>query len=265
MYGFGSSPSVHKICVHVVKCGVPRMVAKLRQLLIGLAAVTMAVFGFSGINTSIAATSVGGDASQDATTTASADTLPACSWYVTGLASSIALTNGDDMEYVGNDYTLEATDEDITIFFSASDTANERCSFYDDEKGVAVEVSWVGESFTAGGLDTSMDFAVNDALETEGNVTVDIVYAGECSADWIAGGTTSIGVDSSPLTPASITNTSVNDNYTPTLKGGTATFATCTLDASYSTKIPGGKTPLNPGTSYSFTGPTLTTTVTIND
>ncbi len=140
MYGFGSSPSVHKICVHVVKCGVPRMVAKLRQLLIGLAAVAMAVFGFSGINTSIAATSVGGDGGEDATTTASADTLPACSWYVTGLASSIALTNGDDMEYVSNDYTLEATDDNITIFFSASDTANERCSFYDDEKGVTVEV-----------------------------------------------------------------------------------------------------------------------------
>jgi hypothetical protein len=241
------------------------MVAKLRQLLIGLAAVAMAVFGFSGISTSIAATSVGGDADTEATTSATAETLPACSWYVTGLAESIALTNGDDMEYVGNDYTLEATDEGITIFFSASDTADQRCSFYDDEKGVTVEVSWAGESFTTGTLDTSMDFAVNDALETSGNVTVDIVYAGECSDDWIAGGTTSIGVDLSPLTPAEITNESVYGNYTPTLKGGAATFASCTLNASYTTKIPGGKTPLNPGTNYSFTGPTLTTTVTIND
>ncbi|MFM8921312.1 MAG: hypothetical protein ACKOFV_01420, partial [Candidatus Nanopelagicaceae bacterium] len=185
------------------------MITKVRQLLIGLAAVAMALFGFSGINTSIASTSVGGDASTDATTSAAADTLPACSWYVTGLAESLALTNGDDMEYVGNDYTLEASDEDITIFFSASETADQRCSFYDDEKGVTVEVSWAGETFTTGTADTSMDFAVDDALETEGNVTVDITYEGSCGGDWTAGDTSSIGVDSSPLTPASISNENI--------------------------------------------------------
>ena len=239
------------------------MVQRLKQILMGISAIALAVFGFSGVNSGIAATEVGGTDSVDADTTASSDTLAACSWYVTGLAEEIVLENGDDMEYVGDDYTLEATDEGIQIFFSASDTPDQRCSFYDDEKGVTVEVSWSGTSFSTGTLDTSMDFSVDDALETSGEVTVDITYAGSCSGDWSAGATKSIGVDSSPLEPATITNEAVA-SYSPTLKVS-PTFASCTLDAAYETKIPGGKTPLNPGTTYSFNGPTLTTTVTIND
>jgi hypothetical protein len=206
---------------------------------------------------------VGGDADTEATTTASADTLAACSWYVTGLATSLELTNGDDMEYVGDDYTLRATDDGITIFFSASDTPDQRCSFYDDEKGVEVQVAWVGDSFSTGTADTSLDFAVGDALESGGNVQVDITYDGTCSPDWVAGATKSIGVDTSPLVPASISDGDVS-TYSPTLKTG-ATFASCTLDAEFETKLPGSKTPQNPGVAYSFTGPVLTTTVTIND
>lgn len=239
------------------------MVQRLKQILMGISAIALAVFGFSGVNSGIAATEVGGTDSVDASTTATSDTLAACSWYVTGLAEAISLVNGDDMEYVGNDYTLEATDEGIQIFFSASDTPDQRCSFYDDEKGITVEVAWAGESFSTGTADNSMDFAVSDALESGGNVTVDITYAGTCSDDWTAGATKSIGVDISPLEPATISNAAVAA-YTPTLKVA-PTFASCTLDASYETKVPGGKTPLNPGTTYSFNGPTLTTTITIND
>jgi hypothetical protein len=239
------------------------MIKKMRQVSVGLAALALATFGLSGVNSGIAATSVGGTGEVDATTSADADTLAACSWYVTGLATELALANGDDMEYVGNDYTLSATDEGIQIFFSASDTPNQRCSFYDDERGVEVQVSWTGEAFVKGGEDTSLDFAVGDALEEGGTVTVDITYDGDCTADWTAGDTKSIGVDLSPLIPATIGNTDVAA-YDPTSKTA-ATFASCTLDASYSTKLPGNKTPLNPGASYNFTGPTLTTTVTMND
>ena len=239
------------------------MIKKVKQIAIAFAALALATFGLTGVNSGIAATEVGGVDEVPATTTAGADTLEACSWYVTGLAADIALANGDDMEYVGNDYTLTATDEDIQIFFSASDTPSQRCSFYDDERGVQVQVAWAGEDFTTGTLDTSLDFSVGDDLEAGGSVTVDITYDGECSEDWTAGATKSIGVDVTPLVPASIANDAVSA-YTPTLKAG-ATFASCTLDATYTTKLPGNKTPANPGTSYDFNGPTLTTTVTMND
>lgn len=234
-----------------------------KQILIGLGAALLAVLGFSGISSGTAATSVGGDGDVEATTSASADTLEACSWYVTGLASTIVLANEDDMEYVGNDYVLQAEDNEIQIFFSASDTPSERCSFYDDERGVSVEVSWVGNSFTTGTADDSMDFTINDPLESgdPDGVTLDIAYTDDdCSADWDAGATKRIGVDLLPLTPASITDVST---YTPTSKTS-PTFASCMLNATYSTTIPGSKTPQNPGSSYNFTGPILTTTVMID-
>lgn len=250
------------------------MKKKISQIAIGFSAVCLSVYGFSGISMGSAATGVGGTALFDTAADASAETLAACAWYVSGVDPSVSLTNTSGMEYVGDDYELSgANSAPISIFFSGSDSAGTRCSFYDDEKGVSVNVNWDGTAFTKGGGDTSLDFAAGDALEdptvnVDGQSSFNITYdadAGSCTGGWNSGATERITSGATPpLTPASIADLDVAANFSPTLTGGSATFASCDLSASYSTWLPGGKTPQNPGNPYNFTGPILTTEVVIN-
>ena len=247
------------------------MIRIVKNTAISVAAISLSIFGLSGLSSGIAATTVGGTSSFDTTNTASADTLAACSWYVSGVDPSVTLSNASGMEYVGNDYELSGENSQaVSIFFSGSSSPDDRCSFYDDEKGVNVAVSWDGTEFTASGSDHSLDFKAGDLLEDPASnggdpSTFNITYTKEgCNDDWTAGSSVKISDGSTPpLHPASIADASVASHYEPTLKSG-ATFASCDLGASYSAWLPGGRTPTNPGSSYAFTGPTLTTQVTIN-
>ena len=247
------------------------MIRILKNVAISIAAISLSVFGLSGLSSGVAGTIVGGTSSFDTDNSASAETLAACGWYVSGVDDAVELSNSSGMEYVGNDYELSGQNSmPISIFFSGSSTPDTRCSFYDDEKGVEVNVTWSGTSFTSDSSDHSLDFAAGNALEDEGSnggdpSTFNITYAKVgCNDDWTAGDSVKISdVAEPPLTPASIANSAILSNYSPTLKSGQS-FASCDLQASYSTWLPGGKTPANPGGSYTFTGPTLTTTVTIN-
>ena len=249
-----------------------KMISKVKNLALGATAVCLAVYGFTGIAAGNAGTEVGGESSFGTDASASAETLAACSWFVSGVDGAVSLTNDDDMEYVGNDYELTgANSTPVSIFFSGSESPDQRCSFYDDVKGVSVNVTWSGMAFTAAGSDASLDFEAGDDLEDpasndDGVSSFNITYTkGSCSDDWTAGASQKIKPGTtSPVEPASIADADVN-TYTPTTKGGGATFASCALNAAYSTWLPGGKTPLAPGSAYSFTGPTLTTQVVIND
>lgn len=247
------------------------MIRIVKNTAVSVAAIALSMFGLSGLSSSVAETVVGGTSSFDTANTASAETLAACGWYVSGVDESVELSNASGMEYVGNDYELSGQNsQPISIFFSGTSAPDDRCSFYDDEKGVEVNVTWSGTTFTASGADHSLDFAAGDPLEDAASndgdpSTFNITYTKDgCNGDWTAGDSVKISdLSTPPLVPASIANMSVASNYSPTLKSG-ATFASCDLNASYSAWLPGGKTPSNPGGSYSFTGPTLTTEVTIN-
>ena len=250
------------------------MIRIVKKGAIGLSAIALSVFGLSSTSSVFAGTSVGeGILPVNTAATADAETLAACAWYVSGIDTGVSLANSSGMEYIGDDYELTGENSTpISIFFSGSDTADTRCSFYDDEKGVSVEVSWSGTAFTATGDDASLDFEAGDALESvdsnDGDPsTFNITYtkvSDECNDDWTAGTSVKIEDGSTPpLIPASIADSSILNNYNPTNTTG-ATFASCQLDATYSTWIPGGITPNNPGGSYNFTGPILTTEVTIN-
>jgi len=85
--------------------------------------------------------------------------------------------------------------------------------------------------------------------------------------DDVFDGGTAVSISSeavSPLTPASISNVDTG-TFSPSAAIGSATFANCTLDAGYSVVLPGNRAPINPGLPYSFTGPALMTTITVND
>ena len=205
------------------------------------------------------ATGIDGEAATPITTAASADTILQCGWRISGVESSIALANAEPtLEYVGSEYTLTGSDTGIKIHLSGNASEGTRCSFYNDYKGAQVKVSWEGTTFT-GSPDNSLGWAVTDKA-------LGIAYTDDtCVAAWTTEPALTIAAAFTPggeVVPAAILAESVNTSaeYAPDAVTG-STFPSCGFSAAYSTAIPSGKTPTAPGSTYSFTGPTLTSTL----
>jgi hypothetical protein len=218
------------------------------------------------VTSSLAATT--GEGETPATTGASAQTIEDCEWYLDGVDSVVTLENTTGLEYVGDDYTLSSESDTVQVYFSGTLDVDNRCSFYDDVRGAAVSVGWTGTEFTnvdAG--DTSLDWSlgVTPLESTPGTYsTLDVTYTKTACDDAFTGGT-AVSISSeaiSPLTPASISDTATATFLPSSL---TPTFAKCTLDAGYSVVLPGNRAPMDPGLPYSFTGPALLTTITVNE
>ena len=228
-------------------------------------AAALTIFGLQAVSASFAATT--GEGETAATTGAEASTIEDCEWYLNGVATELSLTNDSGMEYVGNDYTLSASDESVNVYFSGTETPDERCSFYDDVRGAGVDVTWDGVAFATGTADDSLDWTLGQGLETGPAVSsLDVTYTKDsCDDAFDAGDAVSItNVTGSPITPALISDLATG-SFTPSAVAPGATWAKCTLNASYSVVLPGGRAPQNPGGTYTFTGPRLTTTITVND
>ena len=239
------------------------MNSKVKAFAILPIAASLTFFGLQAVTSSVAATEGVGETS--ATTGASAATIEDCEWYLDGVATELSLTNESGMEYVGDDYTLTADVDDVSVYFSGTEAEDVRCSFYDDVRGADVEVSWTGNGFSST-TDDSLDWLLGDLLEVTGESSLDIAYEkGTCDDAFTAGDSVSItSAAISPLTPATI-DAAATATFTPSAAAGSATFAKCGLNASYSVVLPGGRTPASPGSSYTFTGPALSTTITVNE
>lgn len=238
---------------------------KLKAIAILPLAASLTFFGLQAVTASFAATSAGSEPF-NATTGADAETLEDCEWYLNGVETTLSLVAESELEYVGDNYTLAVEDTDINVYFSGTESEDDRCSFYDDVQGARVAVSWDGVSFVAGGGDTSLDWSLGDALETSGTSALAIAYAtgSSCDVAFTSGLTAEITSDATtPQIPASIGN-AATAGFDPTALTG-STFAKCNLNASYSVVMPGGRAPDNPGSAYTFTGPTLTTTITVGE
>jgi hypothetical protein len=242
---------------------------KLKAFAILPVAAALMFFGLQAVTASFAETTGVGETA--ATTGATAATIEDCEWYLAGVATELELINDTGMEYVGDDYELTATNDAVKVYLSGTDVEDDRCSFYDDVRGAGVEVSWTGSAGFANvdTSDTSLDWQLGDDLEVGPAVSsLDIAYTpvvGSCDVAFGDGDSVSIdNVATSPLTPAQISDLSTQ-SFNPAAAVGSATFAKCTLNASYSVKLPGGRTPSNPGDSYTFAGPSITTTITVNE
>ncbi len=197
-----------------------------------------------------------------------------CSWYLENAPESISLSNPDSLEYDGNDLPLEAQDlADISVFFSGDLEKNDRCSFYDEETGVELAMSVSGTGFYNSLDDDSLDWSFGDPMKdgSTSQFSVNFVdQSGSCSTSF----TTS-------FSPRALTNglagplnlkplvtgpTDVSSSFDPwVLPVDNPTFADCTMRANFETAVPGGSMPSRPGQSYSFQGPTVTTTLTVLD
>jgi hypothetical protein len=192
------------------------------------------------------------------TTAASADTIEMCGWRISGVAPSITLANTDPtLEYVGTRYALAGGDDDILIYLSGAELESTRCSFYGEYAGAQVKVSWTGSSFVSS-PDNSMGWNLTDE-------NLSITYTDtSCDADWETDPSLTISaafVSGQEVIPAKIPATAVGaSDYSPD-SVGTPTFPSCGFSAAYATAIPSGMIPTDPGATYTFAGPSLTSTL----
>ena len=218
---------------------------------------------------------------------ASVGTVPTCVWQLSGVTDTVTLTHpnaasgGDShTSYVGEDFKLTGSSTQQAKIYvgpagqtSASSTDADNCSFYNvgglgvSNTGASAQLEIVDPStakFTAvhNTEDTGMTFPLDGSKSSYSahnrNLSLTITPSncvntniGTGSSDsWVKeSGTTGLNSASSPISLALLS------------KAATTTTSTCSFSSAYSVYIPGGLTPRDYGQQYTFTGPTLTTTL----
>jgi hypothetical protein len=193
---------------------------------------------------------------QEITVTASADTMNQCGWYMDGVGETDFNLTGTG-QYIGNEYDLSDTDENIDVYLSGTIDEDQTCSTYGNARGAKLNVTWSGTGFE-GDLD-GLDFTLEDS-------PLRIDYSSTCDPYWSTEPIELGGAFTLPLVAVSILGADVDSGYDPSGEDSFGpTFPNCTFSAAYSTAIPEGLTPGSYGESYTLTGPTVTTTLVLQD
>ena len=187
-----------------------------------------------------------------------------CTWVVNGNDAAIALNpEVVGAEYEGDSFPLEgvANDQEALVagyIAESAPTIADRtdgideydCSWYNNEKGLALSVTAEGGSFVsateANAEDNSMGWALTESA-------ISVVYTenpgGACEG-WTLETDSLIADDAATATIATMP-------YSAEM----STTEDCSWDTTYSVSIPAGKEPAAPGSAYTFTGPTLVSQV----
>lgn len=266
--------------------------------LIGAAAVfaSLSLFGGPSVNADWSAPPADGLAD----TTSSVPTNLWCAWYVTGMPLDVALypivgltksqienilttpiLDADLTEYDGSSLLLtgyaldsEALVSGYTVggtpYVSDRKTAENvsipsdlyDCSWYNAEQGFESNVSVVSaedlgnQTFVAkhGSVtDTGMDFGLTAASGDGIAITYSQDPDSNCDVDFVLESGAIIEDGSSTAKVLSVPSAS-----------GLDTTLTCQWDTKFQITMPLGLTPADPGADYTFTGPTIKTTVTLD-
>ncbi len=177
-------------------------------------------------------------------TASTVGTKPQCAWSLDGVSSSVPLVSADSAKYSGEALPISGVNSGIDASVSGLD-----CSWYEYKKGASITIS----------TGASPKFSINDATDTtmdfdltaENPITLDIEHS--CGPDFTADPSAIIGGLTVTANPFSIT------------KGATNTTSTCTYAMTIGATVPANKSPKNAGTNYALVGPSLTTTLTLED
>jgi hypothetical protein len=175
---------------------------------------------------------------------------------MSGVASALVLDNEEGItEYDGDAIPLSAQNTGLSAHVGGSslyDELPDNCSWYgpDNKQAVAVTLSTTTNSFTATnlmGTDAEMDFNLDSDNKLNISVEKDTACTGFTTTDLDA----IFGEDneSEPVSSALSASVGTND--------------VCDWSITYETSIPAGMVPTYGGTLYSYTGPTITTTLEI--
>lgn len=242
----------------------------LAQMLIGILAIS--VSGFLLGSASLAAEVEDGD-TNNSSTSSTLDTQEKCTWFVEGIPESVALeiaSSESITKYDGTELDLESeSPEELTAYTSGNlgtgtASANTECTFYSQKTGIAISKSVSTYAFTAavgGSNEAGMGFTLSssnslDITFTEGTCWTD-ANSDEETSGWTVGNASlydaennSSGVLSLGYADVQMVNTNERSER-------------CTSSGVYSVSVPAGKTPAAPGSNYVFTGPTVSTNITL--
>jgi hypothetical protein len=235
---------------------VKRRIAGVSMLLASGLLASFAVFGTAS------ATWEEPDGGGAASTDSSVATDLWCTWYATGFLSTITLAGAEGAEYEGEAFELTGEDADQAALVSgyvaeAAPTVGEGqedCSWYNAEKGLTVTITGTGAGFTSRTEAESDDNSLGwDLANSPLAVTFTPDPEDACSEDWIL--EDGLTIDS---------NLDSVDAATIAWAADMSTSESCQWDTTFSTAIPANLTPANPGSTYTFVGPTLTTSLEFN-
>lgn len=239
--------------------------------LLGVALVSTVAQSHPSSYAETSAHTTNGSTSVTATVAASIHT---CSWYLENVPTSISMSNPDNLDYIGQDLPLAAQDlADIAVYFSGDVEKSDRCSFYDEYTGVELAMSVSGTGFFNSGTDNSLDWTFGDLMKDGSTSQFSVGFIeqlGSCTPAFTKNFSSQVldnGIGGPINWKPLVTGPSaVRSNFQPyELPVNTPTFAECIMSAEFQTSVPGGQMPTRPGQSYSFQGPTVTTTLTILD
>jgi hypothetical protein len=208
------------------------------------------MFSMTSVSTSFAegtvATAPAAPAGVPGGTGSTVGTKPQCSWSLTGVATTNTLAAADEAKYSGTELTITGANSNIVASVGGVD-----CSWYSFIKGAEISVSTsAGPKFSIADLtDTSMNFD----LTTENPLTLATTATIATCDDWVKNESATIGgivVEAKPLALA---------------KAAVTTTSSCTYAMTLTAKVPAGKAPKAAGTAYALVGPSLTTTLTLQD
>lgn len=187
-----------------------------------------------------------------------------CTWVVNGNDSAIELNPVDEgAEYEGETFDLEGTASDQEALVAgyvvgSSPTIADRndgtdeydCSWYNNELGLSLVVAADGGAFTsdttAEGDDNSMGWLLSES-------GISVTYAanpgGACEG-WTLEDESTVDADEDSAEVARMP-------YSAAM----STTEDCSWDTTYAVSIPANKEPASPGSVYTFTGPTLVSSV----
>ncbi|MEN9736737.1 MAG: hypothetical protein RL129_1448 [Actinomycetota bacterium] len=216
-----------------------------------------------GVSTSLVAdaadTQIAADtAGVEATPSGSAVTKDVCSWYVGGVSSTLTLAPAENATYDGSQLELssanaESQPSSISAYANASTEAGTASAHTD--------CTWFSDAQRKGTSDSGMGFTLDgtntlSAGFTKGTCNVD------GSADTSKWTTSAFTVGATASVSADVFKIAASD---VTTKPGTASSKgdSCSQSQTWVVKIPGGMKPASPKATYTFTGPKVTTALTL--
>ena len=252
------------------------MSVKVLNKTLAVATATLASVGLALSLSGISLASADGAIGSSATVA----TVPQCSWQINGASETIALNHTEyaadgHAKYVGQDFGLSGSGANTVKVFVGPSAASEvstdpdNCAWYGVTNSAASGANvtyalpsspaFTSAASTAPG-DNSLGFALNGSTTTGSHtaqLSVALTKAGctNAAASALVNGWT--GDDTANLKTGSLSLTAAQ-----LLNSKTSTSSSCTWTTKLSTYVPGGKTPAHDADTYTFTGPTVTTTLT---
>jgi hypothetical protein len=208
-------------------------------------------------------------------TSSTLDTQEKCTWFVTGVPASVTMIIDPDetmSKYDGTEMDLESeTPDALTAYTSGNEGtgtagANTECTFYNDKTGISISKS----------IDTYVFSATKEGAESaEAGMGFTLSVSNSLSITYVEGICwSSADSDESPsgwtvgnanlYNGENTTSQVLSLPFDSTAQVNTTEISErCTLSGTYAVSVPAGKQPSFPNSNYEFTGPTISTDITL--